>query len=64
MAANMDTVGLFSVAKEMSKNQLFTAIDKHITVDEWVQFLEKNPECADVIYLLIFTLLNILFNIL
>ena len=51
MAANMDTVGLFSVAKEMSKNQLFTAIDKHITVDEWVQFLEKNPECADVIYL-------------
>jgi GMP reductase len=46
MAANMDTVGLFSVAKEMSKNLLFTAIDKHVSVDEWIQFINKNPECA------------------
>jgi len=26
---------------------LFTAIDKHVTVDEWVEFLNKHPECAD-----------------
>ena len=30
----------------MSKNSLFTAIDKHVSVDEWIQFINKNPECA------------------
>lgn len=44
VAANMDTVGLFSVAKEMAKNNLLTAIDKHYTVDDWVEFGKENPE--------------------
>ena len=26
---------------------LFTAIDKHVTVDEWVKFLEKYSDCGD-----------------
>jgi GMP reductase len=44
MAANMDTVGIFSIAKEMSKNQLFTTIDKHIPIEEWLEFAKNNPE--------------------
>lgn len=47
MAANMDTVGIFPVAFEMSKNGLFTTIDKHIPVDEWVDFAKKYPEYVD-----------------
>lgn len=47
MAANMDTVGIFPVAFEMSKNGLFTTIDKHIPVDEWVDFAKKYPEYLD-----------------
>jgi len=42
MAANMDTVGIFSVAKEMSKNALFTAMDKHIPVQEWIDYSKEN----------------------
>jgi len=44
MAANMDTVGTFSVAQEMSKNQLFTAMDKHIPVSEWIEYSKKYPD--------------------
>lgn len=44
MAANMDTVGTFSVAQEMSKNQLFTAMDKHIPVLEWIEYAKKYPD--------------------
>lgn len=44
IAANMDTVGIFSVAREMSKNQLFTTIDKHVPIEEWLEFAEKHPD--------------------
>lgn len=47
MGANMDTVGIFSVAQEMTKNQLFTTMDKHIPIEEWLQFAEKNPESLE-----------------
>jgi len=30
----------------MSKNSLFTAINKHVSVDEWKEFIEKYPESA------------------
>jgi len=44
IAANMDTVGIFSVAKEFAKNSLFTTIHKHYSVEEWVEFARNNLE--------------------
>ena len=44
MAANMDTVGTFEMAKALSSKQLFTAIHKHYSVDEWQQFMNTAPK--------------------
>ncbi|CAF0784158.1 unnamed protein product [Brachionus calyciflorus] len=44
IASNMDTVGTFKVAKEMSKNNLFTTMAKHLSVEEWSEFARDNPE--------------------
>jgi len=41
MAANMDTVGTFEMAKALAKNQLFTAIHKHYTLKNWVDFSKE-----------------------
>jgi GMP reductase len=38
MAANMDTVGTFEMAKALAKHGLFTAIHKHYTLQEWQEF--------------------------
>jgi len=35
MAANMDTVGTFEMAKALHKNRMFTCIHKHYSVEEW-----------------------------
>ncbi|WP_299100448.1 GMP reductase [uncultured Winogradskyella sp.] len=43
MAANMDTVGTFEMALELSKLKLFTAIHKHYSVEEWNSFLSDAP---------------------
>lgn len=42
MAANMDTVGTFDMAIELSKQKIFTAIHKHYTVKEWHNFMQTN----------------------
>ncbi|WP_298238041.1 GMP reductase [uncultured Algibacter sp.] len=39
MAANMDTVGTFNMAKALSKKGLFTAIHKHYSLEDWSTFL-------------------------
>ena len=44
MAANMDTVGTFEMAKVLSQAGLFTAIHKHYSVNEWAVFLNSTPE--------------------
>jgi len=44
MAANMDTVGTFDMAKELSKYKLFTAIHKHYSPREWKEFLNNSTE--------------------
>ncbi len=44
MAANMDTVGTFEMAMALSKQELFTAIHKHYSVEKWKTFLSKAPE--------------------
>ncbi|WP_313502363.1 GMP reductase [Kaistella carnis] len=47
IAANMDTVGTFEMAKALSKEKIMTAVHKHYTIEEWSTFL-KNQE--DSIY--------------
>ena len=44
MAANMDTVGTFEMAKALSSKKLFTAIHKHYNVEEWQQFMNTAPK--------------------
>lgn len=50
MAANMDTVGTFEIAKVLAKEKLFTAIHKHYTLEQWNDFLkDANPDFYDYI---------------
>ena len=42
IAANMDTVGTFKMANELSKHDLYTALHKFYSVDEWVEFSKTN----------------------
>ena len=49
MAANMDTVGTFEIAKVFGEFKMFTCIHKHYTVDEWVAFARANPELLNYI---------------
>lgn len=44
MAANMDTVGTFEMAKALSKHNLFTAIHKHYSIEEWRGFASSVSE--------------------
>ncbi|AHC14162.1 GMP reductase [Salinispira pacifica] len=41
VAANMDTVGTFSMAASLGKQELVTAVHKHYRVDEWKDFLSE-----------------------
>lgn len=44
MAANMDTVGTFTMARALAEHGLLTAIHKHYTPDEWTKFMKSAPE--------------------
>src|SRR5690554_4058972 len=44
MAANMDTVGTFEMAKALSKEKLFTVIHKHYSIEEWADFLNSTDD--------------------
>ena len=39
IAANMDTVGTFEVARVLAKHDMLTAIHKHYSLDAWADFL-------------------------
>ncbi|MBE0500756.1 MAG: GMP reductase [Desulfuromonadales bacterium] len=39
IAANMDTVGTFEVARVLAKHDMLTAIHKHYSLDTWADFL-------------------------
>lgn len=41
MASNMDTVGTMEMAKELSKEQIFTVLHKFYTIEEWMNFAEE-----------------------
>ncbi|WP_242204272.1 GMP reductase [Aestuariivivens insulae] len=44
MAANMDTVGTFNMAKALSQKKIFTAIHKHYPLNDWKAFLSNFQE--------------------
>ena len=44
MAANMDTVGTFEMAKALAQHQLFTAIHKHYSMEQWQAFMYDADE--------------------
>lgn len=44
MAANMDTVGTFEMAKTLGRFSLFTCIHKHYSVDAWKEFAKDNQD--------------------
>ncbi len=44
IAANMDTVGTFEMAKKLSQHRVLTAIHKHYSLEEWDQFLIARPD--------------------
>lgn len=46
---SMDTIGTFEMAKELSKHKMLTAIHKHYSVDQWVEFIQANPEVKDYV---------------
>ena len=41
IASNMDTVGTFDMADELSKHGLMTAIHKHYTAEQWKEWRER-----------------------
>jgi len=41
MAANMDTVGTFEMAKVLAEEKLFTTIHKHYSLSDWAMFLKN-----------------------
>lgn len=47
MAANMDTVGTFEMALALAKKQLFVAIHKHYTIEQWNAFLSTAPDTIE-----------------
>ncbi|XP_072479559.1 GMP reductase 2 isoform X2 [Notamacropus eugenii] len=47
IAANMDTVGTFEMAKVLGKFSLFTAIHKHYSLEQWKEFANQNPDCLE-----------------
>mgnify|MGYP002713095723 CR=1 FL=1 len=44
IAANMDTVGTFAMARVLSQHQMMTAIHKHYNREEWALFMESADE--------------------
>ena len=52
IAANMDTTGTFSMARELSKSNCMTSLHKHYSEDQLIEFFdrEKNPSCERTFY--------------
>lgn len=44
MGANMDTVGTFEMALALANENLFTAIHKHYSLEQWSEFMKNAPE--------------------
>lgn len=44
IAANMDTVGTFEMAKALSQEKIITAIHKHYSIEDWSEFLHSQED--------------------
>ncbi|MDR0805470.1 MAG: GMP reductase [Enterobacteriaceae bacterium] len=44
IAANMDTVGTFTMAEALASFGLLTAVHKHYSVEQWREFIARVPE--------------------
>ena len=44
IAANMDTVGTFSMALALAEHKMLTAVHKHYSINEWKAFLDNAPK--------------------
>ncbi len=53
IAANMDSVGTFEMAKALAEHQLFTAVHKFYDVNEWVEFASNHPEVLPYVFVTI-----------
>ena len=49
IAANMDTVGTFEMAKVLSEHSILTAVHKHYDVQQWQIFINDNPNVLDYV---------------
>ena len=49
IAANMDTVGTFEMAKVLSEHSILTAVHKHYDVQQWQTFINDNPNVLDYV---------------
>ncbi len=50
IAANMDTVGTFEMAATLAKHQLFTAVHKHYSLEQWKEFVSAaQPDISEFI---------------
>ncbi|XP_064202833.1 GMP reductase 1-like [Anguilla rostrata] len=49
IAANMDSTGTFQIAQALSKHTLFTAIQKHYSVEDWKAFAAQSPDCLEYV---------------
>lgn len=44
VAANMDSVGSFTMATTLAKHGVMTAVHKHYTVEEWADFVQRSDD--------------------
>lgn len=51
LAANMDTVGTFEMAAAFAEFKLLVCIHKHYTIEEWTEWVEKNPSLLEYVAL-------------
>jgi GMP reductase len=50
IAANMDTVATFDMAVALAKHGCMTALHKHYTVEEYVEFFTKNQDISKYVF--------------
>ena len=55
MAANMDTVGTFAMARALAAQGLFTAVHKHYSLAEWDDFVTTLPHAGQLAHLAVST---------
>lgn len=50
IAANMDTIGTFAMAKSLANEHMFTSLHKHYPLNELLDFYKSNSEIASYVF--------------